>query len=437
VVGVSATRRIGTERRKVGGSGHAADKSPDWDGNSRRMKVAELYIARRTVAIFSVTLFWVILIVWTSQILVRVNLITSDGQSVATFFQVAGLVLPTVMPIVIPFAMGIAVAQTLASMNTDSELIVLTASGSPRSIVLKPILILATLAALGAFAVENFVEPLARERLRTLVADSRAELVTNIIPEGAFHEIEPGLVLQIAERQPDGGLAGVFLADSREEGVQLIYFSRRGVTTRVDGQPMLLLEDGTIQRRDSSGEVSSVRYLSYAFDMSEFLPSAGGAFLRPKDRPLAYLLNPDPNDYFLRKAPQQINGELHRRLTDWAYALVFAMIGLAVASDARSFRDARIHPLLTTMAIALVLRWGGFIAANEATSNRAFVPVMYAIPILSILGLAFMLATNRQLEMSTAASEKLQDAVARLHDRLTAMKFRLSRKRTHGHGGAT
>jgi lipopolysaccharide export system permease protein len=397
--------------------------SPEWDGNSRRMKVAELYIARRTLAIFAVTLFWVMLIVWTSQILVRVNLITGDGQSAATFFHVAALVLPTVMPIVIPFALGIAVAQTLATMNTDSELIVLTAAGSPRSVVLKPILILATLASLGAFGIENFVEPAARERLRTLIADSRAELITNILPEGAFHEIEPGLVLQIAERRTDGSLGGVFLADSREEGVDLIYFARRGGTSRLDGQPMLLLEDGTIQRRDDTGEISSVRYLSYVFDISEFLPAAEGVFLRPKDRPLVYLLDPDPNDYFVKQAPQQISAELHRRMTDWLYAMVFAMIGLAVASDARSFREARLHPLLTTMAVALVIRWAGFIAANEATSSRAFVPVMYAVPILSLVGLSFMLATNRSLEISTAASEKLHDAVARMHDRLSAIRF--------------
>jgi lipopolysaccharide export system permease protein len=399
------------------------------------MKVAERYIARRTVAIFGVTLFWVMLIVWTSQILVRINVVTGDGQSAATFFQMAGLVLPTVIPIVIPFALGIAVAQTLASMNTDSELIVLTASGSPRSVVIRPILVVATLASLAAFTVENFVEPAARERLRNLIAESRAELVTNVIPEGAFHEIQSGLVLQIAERHPDGSFGGVFLADSREDGVELIYFARRGATTRVDSEPMLLLQDGTIQHSDASGELSSVKYLSYAFDLSEFLPSSQGPALRPKDRRLSYLLNPDPDDRFAKQAPQQIHGELHRRMTDWAYTLVFALIGLAVASDARSFREARLHPLLTTMAVAFVIRWAGFIAANEGTSNRAYVPVMYAIPLLSIAVLTFMLATNRTLEISTAASERLQDTMARLHDRLTAMRFRLSRRGEREHGG--
>jgi hypothetical protein len=83
------------------------------------MKVAELYIMRRAVAIFCVTLLWVMLIVWTTQILVRINLVTSDGQSVWTFFQVAGLVLPAVVPIVIPFAIGVAVAWALAAYVSD------------------------------------------------------------------------------------------------------------------------------------------------------------------------------------------------------------------------------------------------------------------------------------------------------------------------------
>ncbi|HEU4986203.1 MAG TPA: LPS export ABC transporter permease LptF, partial [Rhizobiaceae bacterium] len=53
------------------------------------MKVVELYIMRRTFGIFLATLVWVLAIVWTTQVLNRIDLVTDSGQSAATFFLVA------------------------------------------------------------------------------------------------------------------------------------------------------------------------------------------------------------------------------------------------------------------------------------------------------------------------------------------------------------
>ena len=107
------------------------------------MKVAELYIFRRALSLFLAALAWTLAIVWTTQVLTRINLVTDNGQSAATFFQVAALILPTIIPIVVPFALIVAVAQTLSVMNSDSELVVISAAGSSRMTVIKPILILA------------------------------------------------------------------------------------------------------------------------------------------------------------------------------------------------------------------------------------------------------------------------------------------------------
>src|SRR5690606_30179378 len=116
----------------------------------------------------------------------------------------------------------------------------------------------------------------------------------------------------------------------------------------------------------------------------------------PKDRTLGFLLNPDPNDPVFKHAPERFTAELHRRFTDWIYPLVFALVGLAVAGDSRSFRESRIHPLLTTMMIALFIRWEGFIVGNAAGDNIALVPALYAVPLISIAVCAWVIMTNRR-----------------------------------------
>jgi lipopolysaccharide export system permease protein len=373
------------------------------------MRVLETYIMRRTFAIFAVTLLWVLAIVWTTQVLTRINIVTSSGQSAATFFEIAALVLPAVIPIVIPFALGIAVAQTLSAMNTDSELIVITASGSPKTTVVRPILLIAAIASIASFAIENGVEPFARERLRALVSEARADLITSVVQEGTFQTIDDGLVIQISERLPDGRFAGIFLSDTREEETELIYYADTGATVQLDGEHVLVMQDGVVHRRNKTGNVSIIRYQSYAFDLAEFAPATSQINYLPKDRTLGFLMNPDPADPVYQNAPLAFAAELHRRLTDWIYPLVFALVGLAVAGDSRSFRESRIHPLITTMLIALFIRWEGFIVGNAAADSPAFIAAMYAVPLIAMAVCIWVIATNKRLEIPTRWTERMQE----------------------------
>lgn len=388
------------------------------------MKVVEFYILRRALTIFAATLFWVLLIVWTTQILSRIDLVTGNGQSAAAFFEVAWLVLPAVIPVIIPFALGIAVAVTLTTMNTDSELIVISAAGSPRMTVIRPILILALAACAISFSINNFVEPYSRERLRILVSEARAELITSVIQTGVFQQVEPGLHMQIGSRLPDGRFGGIFVADSREEGTELIYYAKTGATLEAEGEQLLVMQDGAVHRKTSEG-ASIVRYRSYALDLSQFMASTGGPTLQPKDRTLAYLMNPDPNDPIYKSSPQRFPAELHKRFSDWLYPLVFALIGLAVAGDSRSFREARIHPVLTTLTIAVLVRWAGFFMTDKITNSIALWPLVYVIPLSACAVAIFFIVTNRIMELPMWMVERGQAVVERAQQRLILLKFKL------------
>src|SRR6185312_2107233 len=126
--------------------GQVSSHSDHNNGTSRHMKVVERYIFRRTFMMFMGALLWTMAIVWTTQVLARINLVTDSGQSALTFFELATLILPSIIPIVVPFALIIAVAQTLSVMNSDSELVVVSAAGGSRHIIAHPVVILALLA---------------------------------------------------------------------------------------------------------------------------------------------------------------------------------------------------------------------------------------------------------------------------------------------------
>jgi lipopolysaccharide export system permease protein len=372
------------------------------------MKVIELYILRRTLAISAASLAWLLVIVWTTQVLNRLDLVTTSGQSAATFFTVALLALPAVVPIIMPFVIGIAIAQTLATMIADSELVVMSAAGSPRSAIIRPILLIAIIASIAAFAINNTLEPYARQSLRNILASANADLITTVLREGSFQRVDDGLFVQISERLPDGQLGGIFVADTRDKELKLVYHARRGATVERENGNILVMFDGEVQRQAATGEVSFIRFDSYAFDLSQFTHGGDGKpTLFPKDRYLSELLSPDPDDRVYARNPQAFRAEIHMRFSEWLYPIVFALIGIAVAGDARSFREARIHPMVTIMTIGLLVRWGGFYAGNEAETNPIFGYVLYAVPIGMMLICSWFMATHRVMELPTSWTEKL------------------------------
>ncbi|MEI5677438.1 MULTISPECIES: LPS export ABC transporter permease LptF [unclassified Mesorhizobium] len=389
------------------------------------MKVVERYIMRRTFEMFMAALLWTLAIVWTTQVLARIDLVTDSGQSALTFFEIATLILPSIIPIVVPFALIIAVAQTLSTMNSDSELVVISAAGSSRSTITRPIIIIAALASLFSFAVDNGVDPYARERGRELVAAARADLLSLVIQEGTFRKVDDGLFVQVGERLPDGRLGGIFVADSRQKDVDLVYYAKKGAVVQQDGKSMLIMNDGVVHRKTPAGDVSVIRFTSYAFDLSAFSAAASEVTMYPKDRTLPYLFKPNPNDKVYQNSPQQFRAEIHRRFTESFYALVFALIALAVAGDARSHRESRIHPLMTAVTIALFVRWLGFFVTQQAQSNPMFSPLVYAVPLVTSLVAIGFIRSNRTMELPITWAERLSDFASQSGDRMSVFWLRL------------
>ncbi len=162
------------------------------------MRILETYILRRVFQMFLTALMPVLGIIWTTQALQRVNLVTDTGQSIGAFLTLATLILPTVIPLVLPFAIVIGITQTLGTMNNDSELTVIEAAGGRRSLILRPILWLAVAVSALSFAVDNYVEPMVRQQVRQMIATANADLISTVVQENTFRRIADDLYIQIA-----------------------------------------------------------------------------------------------------------------------------------------------------------------------------------------------------------------------------------------------
>lgn len=390
------------------------------------MKLIERYILRRASLMFVATLVPLLGIVWVTQALASVNLVTDSGQSIFAFLKLATLIIPSVIPIILPFALVIGVSQTLTVMNSDSELTVLNSAGASRITIIRPVMILAVAMSFVSFAVDNFAEPYSRMAVRKMIATAHADMLSAVVQENTFRKVADGLYVQVAERRNGGVLRGLFVADTRDPRFELVYYAREGAVD--ENSSALVMKDGEVHRKLPDGDVSIIKFDSYAFDLTDLMQSVGKSNIRAKDRDLFYLLNPDPKDPQFEKNPGAFTAELHRRFTEWLLPAVFGLIALVVSADARSHREARVHPMLTALLTALFVRWASFYASNNAEESAYFIPIMYLIPIVTAALAIRFLGRNKSLDIPVTLGERVTD----LRDRLLARFTRAGSTPTGG-----
>ncbi|MET3560236.1 lipopolysaccharide export system permease protein [Bartonella japonica] len=370
------------------------------------MRIIEFYILKRVLVLFSSVMIAAISISWTVQILARINFLTTSRQTLLTVLQFSLSLVPSVIFLVIPFALLIAITSTLSAMNQDSELAIIKASGFPKSTLWKPILFLAIIASCFSFSIANFVVPQARLNMRQILASAHFDLINLFISEGSFQKLANNLYIEIGEQNPDGTLGRLFIADQRDPKIDLFYYAKNASIVSNKNGNFLILNNGEIERINHQNDsVSLVQFSSYTFSLGEFIPNNKTPILYPKDRSFSYLLHPDPNDSYYQRKPLQYKAEFHRRLTEWLYPIVFSLIALATAGDVRSYRQVRNSENFFAIAFSLLVYWIGYFFAEKAKSNLAYVPLLYITPIgMSVLTLS-MLLTNHKIGIPVKINE--------------------------------
>ncbi|ACA19424.1 permease YjgP/YjgQ family protein [Methylobacterium sp. 4-46] len=380
------------------------------------MKQIERYIFRIALGAFLACLAGLTGVIWVTQALRELDLVTAKGQTVLIFFLITGLSIPALLTVVAPVALFMAVVHALNRLNGDSELIVMSAAGmSPRQL-LRPFLTLALIvsAALGFLTIQ--VLPSSFQELRDLLTRVRGDFIANVVQEGQFTSLDNGITFHFRESAPGGVLLGIFMQDRREAGRSVTYLAERGQALDLDGQTYLVLEKGSIHRQQqNSRDASIISFARYAVDLAAFTPPDTDTVYKPRERSTAQLLFPDPNEHYYKLVKGRFRAELHDRLTSWLYPLAMALIAFAALGDPRTTRQGRGLAIAAAVAAVVALRIAGFAAASAAVRSPGAAAALYAVPLLA--GLAALLVAfhgNRVRAFNAALALRLRHVGAGL-----------------------
>lgn len=390
------------------------------------MRMFSQYVFRQAGGSLLLILLSLSGIVWIALALRQLNVVTSQGQDTWMLIRMTTLALPNLMAIIAPFSFLIAALHTLNRLNTDSELIVLTASGSTVWTVAKPLLALALMVSVSLSFVAHLAQPWSMRQLKEYIIQVRTDLLTQVIQPGRFTNPESGLMFHIRERSLNGELIGLVMHDTRDKEQAQSYLAERGVIVKQDESAYLVMSNGHILRRaDAKEPPQIIAFDKYAVDLDRFeAEGAGVGEYKPRERYFSELVNPEPTSRAYKNQPGQFRAELHDRLSSPLYPIAFAFIIIAFVGQARSTRSSRMESLAVAFVLAATCRLIGLAVINLSAANAVFVPVLYLLPLSAIaISLIVIRGADRQ-RSGLAAIDKAVGAMAPYAHKLKALVTR-------------
>jgi lipopolysaccharide export system permease protein len=346
------------------------------------------YIFRTTLASFALVLVSLTGVIWITQALRGIDLMTSQGQTILTFLGITSLVIPALVLIISPIALMIAISHTLNKLATDSEIIVMNAAGFSPIRLFRPFIFATCVVALLVAFIAAYLAPEGLRRINQWDAEITADVLTNVLQPGRFAQLDQNLTIRIRERLPGGLLKGIFIDDRRDPKERVSIVADHGTVVKNADGSFLILEDGNLQRFEvGKRDPALVAFGRYGFDMSKFNQKHDVA-LGIRERYLWELLAPEESDPVYQQLPGQFRAELHDRFMSPIYPFAFAALTFAFLGAPRTTRQSRNFSIGGSILAVFGLRMVGF-ACSVVTVKSPLAALVQYLMLFAAIGLSF------------------------------------------------
>jgi lipopolysaccharide export system permease protein len=348
------------------------------------MALIDRYIFRTIFSGFLLILINLTLVIWITQILRMVDLITNQGQTILVFLRITGLLVPILMVVIAPIAIVIAVSFALTKLNGDSELVVMNAASiSPRR-AFRPVLLACLIVSVFVAYISAIGSPWLQRQMALEFAKVRTDVVSNIVRPGAFTSVDRGLIFHIREKRGENQFQGVFIDDTRQPEERITIVAEYGQIVQRGASAFMVMRDGNVERRrPNERDPAIVVFDQYAFDLTRLTPTPQ-VNVGLKEKYIWELAFPAPDDPVMKLSPAQFRVEFHERVYAPLYPLAFGIIAYAILGFPRTTRQSRTVSMFAVVAGVAALRLGGFAIAAGATSVPALLAVIYVMIALTI-----------------------------------------------------
>ena len=229
------------------------------------MKKLDVYIIKQIVTGFLLVALSLMAMLWLTQSLRFVEMVTDKGLPVYLFVEMTSLLMPRVFSILSPIALFVAVMFVYNRLITDSELVVMKAVGISSVVIARAAIVVGMVLALFNVFVLNIGIPTAEAKFRDLEYEVKNSFSKMMLREGAFTSFKNNMTIFIDKFLDDGTAVGILVNDGKNPQEKVVTVAERGTLEYTGEGPKILLKKGTRQvMNKKSGQLDALSFKAEA-----------------------------------------------------------------------------------------------------------------------------------------------------------------------------
>ena len=337
------------------------------------------YMLSQLVLLFGFFALILVAIFWINRAVGLFDRLIGDGQTALVFLEFTALGLPKLISNAIPIASFAAAVYVTNRMTSESEMVVLQATGNSPWRLARPILFFGVCTIVLMSVLSHFLVPMAHAQLDHREREISQNVTSGLLREGQFLHPTNHVTFYTRAIDDDGVLRDVFLSDRRtpEEGV--IYTAAEAYLINNEETPTLIMIDGLAQRLGTTDQrLATAKFRDFSFDISGLIQAetGSGPAVPHMTTPMLF------RDWSLIARQSgtslgMIAEEFHGRFSQPLFCLVAALVGFTTLLIGGYSRFGIWREI--TIAFALLVGLDGLrgtLIAN-VRSDAALWPLMY------------------------------------------------------------
>jgi lipopolysaccharide export system permease protein len=345
------------------------------------------YILRQALAIMLFVAASFTAAVWLVQSLRLIDLIVNRGLSLGLFLYLAILILPRFIDVVLPIAVFIAILFTYNRLMSESELIVMRATGMSQTALARPALIAGAMGFAVLMSFSIYFLPASNRAFKDLQFEIRNRFASVLLQEGMFNTLSDSLTIYVRGRDPNGELTGLIIHETRDPDKPVTIVAERGTFVDTENGPRVLMVNGSRQQYDrTTGKLSVLTFDKYSLDLAAYRDTEDFRDRQPDELFLHELLfkhsRPGDTSRFI---------EANLRLINPLTALAFCCIPVACLLTGEFNRRGQTKRVLLAVLMAFAFETLDIGFKNLAGRTTAAVPFLYLNVFAPILLTAWLL----------------------------------------------
>jgi lipopolysaccharide export system permease protein len=356
------------------------------------------YLLSQLLMLFGFFALVLVLVYWVNRAVVLFDQLIANGQSATVFLEFTALTLPNVIRIVLPVAAFAGTVYATNRMMTESELVVVQATGFSPWRLIRPVMLFGAIIFVMSSILAHLLVPMSSARLTDRTAEIAENMTARLLSEGRFLHPADGVTFYIKEITPLGALSNIFLADSRDPDRRVTYTAREALLVRGENAPSLVMIDGMAQAFDlQSRRLSVTRFDDFAFDLEGLVGAVASGRRSPNELPTHTL-------FVASEQTQEVTGasragllaEAHERISNALNGFVAPLIGFAALLVGGFSRFGIWRQIMGAIVALIVVQMLTQAGQGVVRGNESAWPLAYAGPVIGFfMAMGLLLIADR------------------------------------------